>query len=845
MKRFVLSGTMIALTVLMTDKMLAQVIVRDTVVISSKCDISNSALKKASSDCGAPLKQLALFPIYAGRVTFTVQQPEFTIPGLQLGPLYISDSRFLYPIGDTLVFIPGLIQVGDTISREITVNKEWTIWLVFGALGQPDTGPNSVFQVIGDYPDDFDFFYCADPIDNNEPDPLLKFVSLHFKQEPFPVDHFDLEFVPSTISPGGFTFFWIHGKDKYDNFISPKVRDTTFVNVTLDGNGAQWGGLTLEDPHLAPTTYTKLENIPAGSQVYFISNGTAPTLPQTITITNTKNNNPNISGVGNFVLQGKTIRLEKPSDSGDEQVACINSPLAKRLKVRAAEANGNGVEGITIAFAVASKPADATGEAFSNSIVVTDANGVAHTQFIIGNKPGQYAITATSAEVGEGSPQSFTVFGAKLEILNAALTVTDHVQVARWDNAYDQFMQVSDNFIDFDPERFFVRVTDLSKNTAPEAVDKVTTKIGTLTANGDLDDNPTEIELFETGNNTGIFDSKSQLLMSEDLPFVEVTDDGFPAYDGISGIVTDDAPNDRTHRATRDGSVKAEYELPDGGKCLSTVSVCQRSPDERRRLEIRVRVFNEPFDDIGYDHDNIPITLPLGAGNGVFDFKDLNANGVHDLGEPSEPYRDISAGISLFLRGNNPLLLILGGDGRGGVVTDAYVQAQIKRANIAWGQACIQIVQVGATIFVDAPKDAKGKDILSNGEFNRPDEILIVHNTYRPGRKDILDVFFAAPIRNDRDPIGHTAGMAISDKLLDFIEFPFTVIAPNVEPQWRTLAHEIGHILSLLPDTVNPKPIFFPQLVTSKDITVTQFRRITKATADACHSQGTSLLKTP
>lgn len=81
-------------------------------------------------------------------------------------------------------------------------------------------------------------------------------------------------------------------------------------------------------------------------------------------------------------------------------------------------------------------------------------------------------------------------------------------------------------------------------------------------------------------------------------------DDLFLAHDGISGTVFDDTKNDRTHQAIRDGSVKAEYELADGTKLSATVNVCQRGPDERRRLERRIRVFNEPFRDTGYDHEN-------------------------------------------------------------------------------------------------------------------------------------------------------------------------------------------------------------------------------------------------
>jgi len=44
----------------------------------------------------------------------------------------------------------------------------------------------------------------------------------------------------------------------------------------------------------------------------------------------------------------------------------------------------------------------------------------------------------------------------------------------------------------------------------------------------------------------------------------------------------------------------------------------------------------EPYQDIGY----VDASVTIGAGNGKFDFKDLNANGQHDAGEPSEPFTD-------------------------------------------------------------------------------------------------------------------------------------------------------------------------------------------------------------
>lgn len=44
----------------------------------------------------------------------------------------------------------------------------------------------------------------------------------------------------------------------------------------------------------------------------------------------------------------------------------------------------------------------------------------------------------------------------------------------------------------------------------------------------------------------------------------------------------------------------------------------------------------EPYQDTGY----LDGTVTVGSGNGRFDFKDLNGNGQHDAGEPSEPFTD-------------------------------------------------------------------------------------------------------------------------------------------------------------------------------------------------------------
>ncbi len=129
-----------------------------------------------------------------------------------------------------------------------------------------------------------------------------------------------------------------------------------------------------------------------------------------------------------------------------------------------------------------------------------------------------------------------------------------------------------------------------------------------------IDDDLTDITLVETGVNTGEFVSRSQLLTSHDLQVNDDAnaDDEFKAHDGSIGVIDDDLVGDRTHRGEIDGAMRLQYQ-PGALPSLTTwdVPVCRRSPDERRRLEIRVTVFNEPFNDIGFDHDGVPATPPI------------------------------------------------------------------------------------------------------------------------------------------------------------------------------------------------------------------------------------------
>ena len=175
---------------------------------------------------------------------------------------------------------------------------------------------------------------------------------------------------------------------------------------------------------------------------------------------------------------------------------------------------------------------------------------------------------------------------------------------------------LGDTFIDRDSERFYIRVIDPSRNLDPAAVEDFLLTIGTTLSTGAVYDNKTEIRLVETGPDTGVFVSKSQLLTTHDIPGVptddplnnlNVTDDGFRVNDGFTGPVKDDTRGDRTHQVDIDGAVRVVF-TTNMVHQISSVPVFQRAPDFRRELHMRTIVFNEPYQDVGYDNDANPGT---------------------------------------------------------------------------------------------------------------------------------------------------------------------------------------------------------------------------------------------
>jgi len=421
-----------------------------------------------------------------------------------------------------------------------------------------------------------------------------------------------------------------------------------------------------------------------------------------------------------------------------------------------------------------------------------------------------------------------------------------------------------------------VRITDASGNATGGARETIRASIATLVSNEEgaaVDDDETQFDLLETGPDSGVFESEAMLLMSPDLP-VNPDDDHEVWTARVEGLMLDDFPNDRTHRASIDGAVRVVY-ARGGDEFERRSPVSQRDPNARRTLRMRVRVHVEPFMDTGiapeagaqivglraangvieqmvYEFD--PDAASVGEDDGWFTFVDLPPlNNKHDPGEPSEKYLDLSRGVkvtldpnrpevtleSFYLRGDEvgddtiPTLMNGGqnGDGWGPVVTNQHVLDQIERANIGWAQAGIKIEMIDGPIIEAAPPDAGGVSVLHDGwmDFGNIggqlaiDPRAAVQAVGDAATPETVEVIFSGPLTSG-DPTVSTGGFALIPRLqkglhdiqqfpIEFLGNTYIFVSPNLDLARRTLAHEIGHALTNETDIFFISYIFFPAQV--------------------------------
>jgi hypothetical protein len=232
-----------------------------------------------------------------------------------------------------------------------------------------------------------------------------------------------------------------------------------------------------------------------------------------------------------------------------------------------------------------------------------------------------------------------------------------------------------------------------------------------------------------------------------------------------------------------------------------------------------------------------------------FEFLDVDGDGVHDVGERSEPYRDLSNHVWLSLppdwrRGD---AMPLPGEW-GQVVASAQIGSEIARARISWSQAAIQVSQVGEVLVEHAPED-----LLAEHPFgwfvNQPanHDHRVIAAIGNGATYDVVEVIFTGPMSNAlgyaRPPANQGSSLALALQ-----ENSYIFMSPNLDVRHRTLSHELGHVLANRGDSPSTPYIFFPWSPPSGwvglppiDDTVLNWRRIRHVTESDARTERAAL----
>ncbi|MFZ5443372.1 MAG: hypothetical protein ACOZQL_25415 [Myxococcota bacterium] len=383
-------------------------------------------------------------------------------------------------------------------------------------------------------------------------------------------------------------------------------------------------------------------------------------------------------------------------------------------------------------------------------------------------------------------------------------------------------------FVDEDPSRFVVRVTDAAANLDPMVRERVSASVGTLVHwplnAGEPErfaDDLTVVELLETGVDTGVFESESQLLTNAD----EQTepDDEFRLHSVlVGGNVADESPNDRTHRIGAptttsfiSGGVRAQYGMM--RPATDTVPVCGRGPGDRIAVMVRPRTVMEPFTHV--PGTSFSYTDPSG-----FSFNDLNGDHVHQPNEESDPYIDLSTGGLMMLPGG-PMSVTAGRSGRGPAMTQAQFDEILHHANEAWAPACLEVRATGPLAVLDSPSLIGPSGLVNDGVITMSTERISFFDLFNgalgpflPGTIDVV-LGFSLCESSPGSPSGCFA-YTDSPAYASWTTGPVLVFhGTRLMPNKRILAHELGHGMSNgdSDSPANPPWHFYPAGVTRPD----------------------------
>lgn len=120
----------------------------------------------------------------------------------------------------------------------------------------------------------------------------------------------------------------------------------------------------------------------------------------------------------NNAVAGRAAVLAASSGNGQTQVA--KTTLAQPFVVSTTDLFGNPAQGVNVKFVITKTPTLAAGYSLTDTLVVTNAQGLAQSTLVLGDSTGLYEVTATSISV----PDSQVVFAANAITAPAVLRAT-------------------------------------------------------------------------------------------------------------------------------------------------------------------------------------------------------------------------------------------------------------------------------------------------------------------------------------------------------------------------------------------------------------------------------------
>ena len=185
------------------------------------------------------------------------------------------------------------------------------------------------------------------------------------------------------------------------------------------------------------------------------------------------------------------------------------------------------------------------------------------------------------------------------------------------------------------------------------------------------------------------------------------------------------------------------------------------------------------------------------------------------------------------------------------------IDPELERANIAWAQAGIRVVMMGAPIVeADALRGADGVLLLGDGWLDQApdpmiagaDELAAALTIGQVATPDVLEVVYAGPIGPQPAPqnvsartFGLTSIPLVHAGLPANVENDTIVfMAPGTPITFRALGHEIGHALTNRADTFFTRYLIFPRSPAEPlmpDTTVNVMRRLLHDTENQARTQ--------